>query len=59
MVLGWRVASGLVCQECGREYKKLRYSKDAVPGGPAIVRILGVGKKIRNVLLIAGQEIRL
>ena len=38
---------------------KLRIFYEAAPGEPAIVRILAVGKKERNSLRIAGQEIRL
>lgn len=38
---------------------KLRVFYEAVPGEPAIVRILAVGKKERNILRIAHREIRL
>ncbi len=38
---------------------KLRIFYEVAPGEPAVVRILAVGKKERNILRIAGQEIRL
>ena len=38
---------------------KLRVFYEVVPGEPGLVRILAVGKKERNILLVAGQEMRL
>ena len=38
---------------------KLRVFYEVVPGEPGLVRILAVGKKERNLLLVAGQEMRL
>ncbi len=38
---------------------KLRVFYEVVPGEPSLVRILAVGKKERNILLVAGQEMRL
>ena len=37
----------------------LRVFYEVTPGGPTVVRILAIGKKMRNVLRIAGQEIQL
>ncbi len=38
---------------------KLRVFYEVVPGEPGLVRILAVGKKERDILLVAGQEMRL
>ena len=38
---------------------KLRVFYEVVPGEPGLVRVLAVGKKERNILLVAGQEMRL
>jgi mRNA-degrading endonuclease RelE of RelBE toxin-antitoxin system len=38
---------------------KLRVFYEVVLGEPGLVRILAVGKKERNILLVAGQEMRL
>jgi mRNA-degrading endonuclease RelE of RelBE toxin-antitoxin system len=38
---------------------KLRVFYEVVPGEPALVRILAVGKKERNILRIGGREMRL
>ncbi len=38
---------------------KLRVFYEVDPGGPAVVRVLAVGRKERNILWIAGREIKL
>ena len=38
---------------------KLRVFYEVTPGGPAVVRVLAVGKKGQNILRIAGREIKL
>ena len=38
---------------------KLRVFYDVAPGDPGVVRILAVGKKERNIVRIANQEIEL
>jgi mRNA-degrading endonuclease RelE of RelBE toxin-antitoxin system len=38
---------------------KLRVFYEVVPGETSLVRILAVGKKERDILLVAGQEMRL
>jgi hypothetical protein len=38
---------------------KLRVFFKVTPGGPAVVRILVVGKKEQNILRIAGRKIKL
>ena len=38
---------------------KLRVFYEVTPGGPAVVRVLAVGKKEQNILRIAGREIKL
>ena len=38
---------------------KIRVFYEVVPGEPALVRILAVGKKDRSILRIAGREITL
>jgi hypothetical protein len=38
---------------------KLRVFYEVAPGEPAVVRILAVGKKERNILRTAGLEMRL
>ena len=38
---------------------KLRVFYEVTPGGPAVVRVLAVGKKEQKILRIAGREIKL
>jgi len=38
---------------------KLRAFYEVIPGQPGVVRILAVGKKERNVVRIAGEEVEL
>lgn len=38
---------------------RLRVFYEVAPGDPGVVRVLAVGKKGRNIVRIAGQEIKL